>query len=157
MKPRIDLISIFTENIGPMVRFYRDVLGFVPLEPLDENNRMYVEFQSEGVRFAICARSVMRSTVDHPSFSEPARGQAFELAFPLDSPEEVDAAYADLVAKGATPIQAPAKMSWSQRTAFFADPDGYIHELVAYLPESSYTAFEAAVFWCYDGGVWRTI
>jgi lactoylglutathione lyase len=136
MKPRIDLITIFTENIGPMVRFYRDVVGFEPLEPLDENNLMYVEFQSEGVRFAVCARSVMRGTVDHASFSDPTSGQAFELAFPLDSPEEVDAAYADLVAKGATPIQAAANMPWNQRTAFFADPDGNIHELFANLPES---------------------
>ncbi len=134
MKSQIALITILTANPAAMVRFYRDVLGFQPQGEVDEANPGYVEFAHEGVRFAICARSVLAQFVGHPSFSEPARGQSFELAFPCESPADVDTAYEALVGKGAVPVMAPANMPWNQRTACFADPDGNIHELFADLP-----------------------
>jgi lactoylglutathione lyase len=134
MKPKIALITILTDNMPPMVRFYRDVLGFRPQGEIDETNLSYTEFESEGVRFAICPRPVMAQLTGHPSFSDLTRGQAFELAFPCESPADVDTAYAAILAKGAAAIQAPANMPWNQRTAFFADPDGNIHELFADLP-----------------------
>lgn len=130
MKGKIALITILTGNVPALLQFYRDVLGFQAKGDMGE----YVEFESEGVRFAICSRSIMEGATKHPSYKEPKSGQSFELAFPLDTPEEVDKAYADIVAKGATPIQAPTTMPWGQRTAFFADPDGNIHELFADLP-----------------------
>ncbi len=78
---------------------------------------------------------MMEQWTGDSSFKELVSGHAFELAFPLDTPEGVDAIYAEIVAKGATPIRAPADMPWGQRTAFFADPDGNIHELFADLPK----------------------
>jgi lactoylglutathione lyase len=133
-QPKIALITILTDNIGPLVRFYRDALGFRPRGEIDEANLSYTELESEGVRFAVCPRSVMAQFTMHASFSESTRGQAFELAFPCESPAEVDTAYAAIVAQGATPVQSPANMPWGQRSAFFADPDGNIHELFADLP-----------------------
>jgi catechol 2,3-dioxygenase-like lactoylglutathione lyase family enzyme len=127
---RIALITILTHDVPTLSHFYRDVLGF----RVEDDLGSYVELESEGVRFAICARSIMEKVTDHPSYKEPRAGQSFELAFPLDTPEEVDTAYAEVVASGATPICAPATMSWGHRTAFFADPDGNIHELFSPLP-----------------------
>ncbi|MBN2305860.1 MAG: VOC family protein [Anaerolineae bacterium] len=135
MEARIDLITIFTEDVNAMVRFYRDVLGFEPQQEFT-GEQGYVEFKHTGVRFAICNRAVMRDVVGHPSFSQPRQGQPFELAFPCESPDAVDAAYADLIAKGATPVKSPANMPWNQRTALFADPDGNIHEIFAPLASS---------------------
>jgi catechol 2,3-dioxygenase-like lactoylglutathione lyase family enzyme len=40
-----------------------------------------------------------------------------------------DAAYAELVAKGARPVTPPARRPWGQRTAYVADPDGHLIEL----------------------------
>ncbi len=131
MQAKIALISIVTNNIAEMLSFYRDVLGFGVEINLDQ----YVEFKSEGVRFALGTPQVMRDATGHSSFTEPVSGQKFELAFPLDTPQAVDEAYAQIVAKGATPIKSPADMPWGQRTAFFADPDGNIHELFANLPQ----------------------
>ena len=74
---RIALITIWTDEIEPMKRFYSDVLGF----PVKNDLGDYVELESPGVRFAICRRSVMAEHSDE--FSRPASGQAFELAFPL--------------------------------------------------------------------------
>ncbi|MCJ7624590.1 MAG: VOC family protein [Anaerolineaceae bacterium] len=133
MKAEIALITILTENLLPMITFYRDVLGFQPKQEMGS----YVEFENPGVRFAICASSVMRETVKHPVFSEARCGQTFELAFPADTPAELDVLYAEIVEKGAKPIQAPANMPWNQRTAFFSDPDGNIHEIFVDLPQSA--------------------
>lgn len=130
MKGRIALITVLADDAPALARFYREVLGFRIVNDLGH----YVEFAHEGVRFAICARSVMARATHHPSFKLPANGQAFELAFPLDTPEELDRVYAAVVAGGATPVAGPAVMPWGQKTAFFADLEGNIHELFVDLP-----------------------
>lgn len=131
MKPRIDLITILTDDVPKMVMFYREVLGF----SAPDEAGPYVEFQHEGVRFAICARSILYDTTQHESFRQPVTGRMLELAFPCDSPADVDSSYEELIKKGATPILPPADMPWGQRAAFFADPDGNIHEIFAALGE----------------------
>ena len=123
MKPEINLITIWTENIEGMKVFYDKILGFPIINDLGE----YVEFENEGVRFAICMRSVMYPYSD--KFKEKAGGQNFELAFPCGSAEELDNTYTALLEKGVTGIHEPENMPWKQRTALFADPDGNIHEL----------------------------
>jgi catechol 2,3-dioxygenase-like lactoylglutathione lyase family enzyme len=125
LKGRIGLVTILTDDVPSMKGFYRDILGFEVKENLDN----YVEFVNEGVRFAVCARDVMHEGTSHPSYREPSAGQAFELAFPLDSPGEVGRAYEEIVSKGATPVKGPEMMAWGRRTAFFGDPEGNIHEL----------------------------
>lgn len=131
MKPQIALITILTDDVPDLVRFYRDVLGFT----VKLNSGEYVEFESPGVRFSICSRGTLFGVTQHPSYQEPHRGQAFELAFPLESPAAVDEAYRKIITLGATPVQTPADMPWGQRTAIFADPDGNIHELFCDLPQ----------------------
>lgn len=64
-------------------------------------------------------------------YKKKVTGQSFELAFPCESPNDVNDSYKQLVAKGATPIQEPENMPWNQRTALFADPDGNVHEIFA--------------------------
>jgi lactoylglutathione lyase len=109
-------------------RAQNDVLGFNTKSKSDN----YVEFENEGVRFAICSRQIMADiTGGHDSFKEEKRGQSFELAFPCGSPEEVKKTYDDLIAKGAAAVKEPATMPWGQTTAFFADPEGNIHEIFA--------------------------
>jgi catechol 2,3-dioxygenase-like lactoylglutathione lyase family enzyme len=125
MMNQIALITILTDDVPALARFYRDVLGF----PVKSELEGYVEFESPGVRFSVAARTEMLNATDHISYRERKVGQAFELAFPLDTPGAVDKAYAEIVAKGAVPVKAPADMPWGQHTAFFADPEGNIHEL----------------------------
>ena len=125
MKGNIGLITILTDDLLRLVEFYQDILGFKRIF----ESETYVEFGNEGVRFAICARSVMEKMTDHPSYKEERKGQTFELAFPCDSSEQVDATYDEIIARGATPIKSPHDTPWGRRTAIFADPDGNIHEL----------------------------
>ena len=125
MEAKISLVTIWTNNIKVMKKFYTEVLGFSIEMDLGD----YVEFKNEGVRFAICMRDVMYSYSE--DYKKQAIGQSFELAFPCKNPEDVDKSYELLIANGAIPIHKPQNMPWNQRTALFADPDGNIHEIFA--------------------------
>lgn len=127
MKPVINLITIWTDDISKMKTFYNEVLGFKIKNDLGN----YVEFENNGVRFAICLRNVM---YDYSSeYTKKTVGQGFELAFPCESPNDVDKTFNRLIDMGATPIHEPQNMPWDQRTALFADPYGNIHEIFAEL------------------------
>lgn len=133
LQPRIALITILTDDVPAMRAFYEGVIGF----PVRTDMEQYIEFDSEGVRFSICDRAILSDATQHHDYTTPPAGQSFELAFPCEQAHEVDAAYERLVAAGATPVKPPEDMPWGQRTAFFADPDGNIHELFADLPATS--------------------
>lgn len=122
-------ITIITDHFPEMLEFYRDVLGF-EIARLDEDNH-FVEFHSERVNFHFTTRATMKYASGSAKFDEQRKGHAFELAFELATPERVDEQYARIVAQGATPVAAPADKPWGQRIAFFADPDGNIHDFYA--------------------------
>ena len=130
MLNRIGLITIVTSKIDEMKNFYTNVLSFKCIEELEG----YIEFESKGVRFAITTDTVMYEATNHPSYQKDKQGQRLELAFPLPSPEAVGPAYDEIIQKGAIPVTPPVMMPWGRMTAFFADPDGNIHELYSLRP-----------------------
>lgn len=101
MKAKISLITIWTNNIDTMKKFYNQVLGFNIKNDLGN----YVEFENEGVRFAICMRDIMNNYSSE--YENKASGQSFELAFPCEAPSEVDESFVQLIKNGATPIHEP--------------------------------------------------
>ncbi|KEI04420.1 VOC family protein [Clostridium botulinum] len=125
MKAQINLITIWTNDIDKMKEFYNQVLGF----RIENDLGNYVEFENDGVRFAICMREVMYGYISE--YRKESFGQGFELAFPCESPNDVDESFNMLIYKGATSVHEPQDMPWNQRTALFADPDGNIHEIFA--------------------------
>lgn len=125
MKAQINLITIWTNNIDKMKNFYNQVLGF----RIENDLGNYVEFENDGVRFAICMRDVMY--VYSSEYRKELSGQGFELAFPCENPNDVDESFNKLISKGAISVHEPKDMPWNQRTALFADPDGNIHEIFA--------------------------
>lgn len=132
MDARINMVGIITNDFEGMRAFYKNVLGFKVKLQMDK----FVEFENEGVRFAISTNEIMKQATGQESYGEKKHGHSFELAFEADSPEDVDVVFEDLVKKGATPIKRPADMPWGQRTAFFSDPDGNIHEIFSNLKKS---------------------
>ncbi len=123
--PRISLITVWCSHVEKMKAFYRDVLGF--MVKIDRGD--YTEFENNGVRFALCRRGIMQNT--SPDFFESVQGQRFELAFECEKPGDVDKSYKMLIEKGAVSVAPPSDMPWNQRTAFFKDPEGNIHEIFA--------------------------
>lgn len=127
MKAEINLITIWTNDIDIMRKFYNEVLDFKIKSDLGN----YVEFENSGVRFAICMREVMYDY--SKEYKKEPLGQVFELAFPCKNPNDIDKSFKELIEMGAGSIQSPKNMPWNQRTALFADPDGNIHETFAEL------------------------
>jgi uncharacterized glyoxalase superfamily protein PhnB len=131
MRVQLEGITVLANDVPRLARFYRDVLGFNTV--IEENH--YVEFENSGVRLAIFSKPLMAdNTNDHPSFTEERKGQAFELNFQCDTPEDARGTYHDFVSKGATGITEPKSMSWGHTTGFFADPEGNIHSIFAVNP-----------------------
>lgn len=126
------MIGIITNDFPGMLQFYKEVMGFKVKLRLDK----FAEFENEGVRFAISTGEVMKQATGDESYTEKKHGHSLELAFEAGSPEDVGVQFDALVKKGATPIKKPANMPWGQRTAFFADPDGNIHEIFADIKKS---------------------
>lgn len=123
MKFSINLLTIWTDNFKVMKDFYSGVLGFIILEELEN----YVEFENEGVRFAICGRKVMEDL--SIEYKKRADGQVFELAFECENTDKLDKEFDNLLDKGVEIVREPTAMPWGQKTAFFKDPDGNIHEI----------------------------
>jgi catechol 2,3-dioxygenase-like lactoylglutathione lyase family enzyme len=59
-----------------------------------------------------------------PDLPAPAGFSGVTLACNVDSPEQVDSAFAAALAAGATPIAEPVTRDWGGRSAYFADPEG---------------------------------
>jgi catechol 2,3-dioxygenase-like lactoylglutathione lyase family enzyme len=59
------------------------------------------------------------------------------LACNVDSPEQVDAAFAAAVAAGATPVAEPVARDWGGRSGHFADPEGNRWE-IAWAPGAEF-------------------
>ncbi len=127
MKPAIDLISIVTSNFNEMSEFYSKILSFPVKLQLDS----YIEFEMAGVRFSITTSEVMKTATGLHTFQSKKDNHSFELAFNVDRPEKVDLEYKSLQDKGVNCIKEPQNMPWNQRTAFFSDPDGNVHEIFA--------------------------
>lgn len=124
-------ITLLADDVGRLARFYRDVLGF----DIAVEEEHYVEFRSTGVRLAICSKSLMaENTNGYSSFVESRKGQAVELNFQCDSPEQVYALYDEYVSKGAIDVMAPQVKPWGHTAAFFGDPEGNVHSLFAVNP-----------------------
>nr|WP_202113289.1 VOC family protein [Paenibacillus sp. MMS18-CY102] len=124
---------MLANDVAALASFYRDVIGFKTV--VEEEH--YVEFVNQGIRLAICSKPLMAdNTNQHPSFIEERKGQAFELNFECDSPEEVYQLFGEWVEKGATAITEPIVVPWGHTNGFFADPEGNIHSIFAANPSN---------------------
>lgn len=120
MKARLDLIGVVVEDMGRSVAFYRELgVGL----PEDADGQPHVEATlAGGLRFALDTQETIRSFL--PDWEPPSGGQRIGLAFLLDSPADVDAAFERLVSLGYDGHKEPWDAPWGQRYALVRDPDG---------------------------------
>jgi catechol 2,3-dioxygenase-like lactoylglutathione lyase family enzyme len=57
------------------------------------------------------------------------------LAVELETGDQVDALYAELVSRGLAASGPPAVFEWGARSTYFVDPDGYVWEIYAWVEE----------------------
>ncbi len=120
-----DMIGIVVREMQSALRFYR-LLGLdIPAGAEKED---HVEVIANGYRLAWDTEALIKSF--SPDWVEPV-GQRVSLAFRCESPQAVDALYAQLVAAGYTGRKAPWDAFWGQRYATIVDPDGNAVDLFA--------------------------
>jgi catechol 2,3-dioxygenase-like lactoylglutathione lyase family enzyme len=131
MEPRITVVTLAVADLERAVAFYRDGLGW----PTD--GIIGQEFEDGAVCFFDLAGGLKlalwpRSSLARDAGIEPGVGSRSELSLGhnVRSAAEVDAAYGRVVAAGATPIRPPHATFWGGYTAYIADPDGHLWELV---------------------------
>ena len=123
---RLDGFGLFVEDMGRMIRFYRDVLGFEIKEDEDTSN---VYLLKDGTLFLLYGRKDFeRMTSRKYQYLKGPNGH-FEIALYVDTFDEVDAEFARAVGMGAEPILPPTTEPWGQRTCYIADPEGNLIEI----------------------------
>ncbi len=123
---RLDGIGLFVKDMATMVRFYKDVLGFEIQEGEDAVNVMLVK---DGTLFMLYERKNFESMTSRKYEYIKGFNGYFEIALYVDTFEEVDKRFAEVVSKGATPILEPTTEPWGQRTCYIADPEGNLIEI----------------------------
>ncbi|MBQ7002978.1 MAG: VOC family protein [Oscillospiraceae bacterium] len=123
---KLDGFGLMVNDMAAMIRFYRDVLGFEIREGEDTSNVYLVK---DGTLFLLYGRQDFeKMTSRRYEYIKGLNGH-FEIALYVDTFEEVDAAYADVIAKGAVSVLSPETEPWGQRTCYIADPEGNLIEI----------------------------
>lgn len=112
-------IRIIVKDMATMVRFYRDVLGFEIREGEDAVN---VSLVKDGTLFMLYERRNFESMTERKYEYINGLNDHFEIALYVDTFEEVDKCFAEVVSKGATPVLKPTTEPWGQRTCYISDP-----------------------------------
>ncbi len=125
--PHLDALGITVSNMARAKEFY-SLLGLQFPESSEDHQEVVT---STGLRLMLDTEKLVQSFSD-ADFSKKTP-QRITPAFLCDSPSEVDACYAQIIAAGFTGITAPWDAFWGQRYAQVADPDGTVVDLFAAL------------------------
>ena len=123
---RLDGFGLFVDDMGTMIRFYRDVLGF---EIKESEEAVNVYLIKDGTLFMLYERKNFEKMTSRKYEYLKGLNGHFEIALYVDTFEEVDIEFAKAVSKGATPVLEPTDEPWGQRTCYIADPEGNLIEI----------------------------
>ena len=124
-----DYIVLIVGELDRALRFYTEVLGL----RLGHRSGDYAQLDTGATRLALYTRSAMTKTLGITLDTPAANAPGFEIGFKV---ADVDAAFSELVARGALPVVPPTDRFWGQRTAYVRDPDGHLVELAQDLGQS---------------------
>ena len=117
--PNFDLVDIVARDFDATVDFYRR-LG-VDIDAGQPGEIRHAEFRFDGLEFHIDNEHLAGIYNSSWRAGEQVR---VVLGFRVDSRDEVDQRYADLVGAGHGAVQPPFDAFWGARYAVVADPDG---------------------------------
>ena len=122
----LDGFGLFVEDMPKMIKFYRDVLGF---EIKEEENATNVYLIKDGTLFMLYERKNFEKMTNRKYEYIKGYNGHFEIALYVDTFEEVDQKYNEVIDKGAKSILEPVTEPWGQRTCYIADPEGNLIEI----------------------------
>ena len=123
---KLDGFGLFVEDMPKMIRFYRDVLGF---EIKESENAVNVYLIKDGTLFMLYERKNFEKMTNRKYEYIKGYNGHFEIALYVDTFEEVDQKYNEVIDKGAKSILEPVTEPWGQRTCYIADPEGNLIEI----------------------------
>ncbi len=118
----IDAITLFVEDLERSKLFYQKVFG-LPVHFEDDNSAV---FRFENTLINLLQISAARDLIAPGAVAELEAGSRFQLTIPVS---DVDAACAELEARGVELLNGPMNRPWGIRTASFTDPGGHIWEI----------------------------
>ena len=123
---KLDGIGLFVKDMPKMIKFYRDVLGF---EIKEEENATNVYLIKDGTLFMLYERKNFEKMTNRKYKYVDGFNGHFEIALSVDTFEDVDKMFEEVINKGAHPILEPVTEPWGQRTCYIADPEGNLIEI----------------------------
>ena len=123
---KLDGFGLFVNDMGKMIRFYRDVLGF---EIKEDENTSNVYLIKDDTLFLLYGRNDFEKMTSRKYEYVKGLNGHFEIALYVDTFAEVDKAYEDAISKGAASVLPPETEPWGQRTCYIADPEGNLIEI----------------------------
>ena len=123
---RLDGFGLLVRDMGTMIRFYRDVLGFEIREAEDAEN---VYLKKDGTLFLLYGRKDFEKMTSRRYDYVKGLNGHFEIVLYVDTFDEVDAAFRHAASHGAVPVLEPETEPWGQRTCYIADPEGNLIEI----------------------------
>lgn len=121
-KQRITLVTLGVADLAHAQAFYQ-ALGWQPAESPEG----VVFYQMNGIVLGLFGKADLAKDQGRPDV-ELGTG-AMALAQNFDTEADVDEAFAQALAAGATPLKAPEKVFWGGYSGYYADPDGHVWEL----------------------------
>jgi catechol 2,3-dioxygenase-like lactoylglutathione lyase family enzyme len=125
----IDAITLFVEDLERSKLFYQDVFGLSVFFE-DENSAV---FKFENTLINLLKIPAALDLIKPGVVASPGAGSRFQFTIPVD---DVDAACAELAARGVELLNGPMNRPWGIRTASFTDPGGHIWEFAQPLPRT---------------------
>ncbi len=119
---------LLVSDVSASIRFWRDVMQ-LPMKYGDQAIG-YAYFETSSAGIELMRRDAFATAIGTAAAPAPV-GQLAVIVFAV---ADVDARYADLVARGATPVAEPQdRAEWGARSAQVADHDGYLVEIYSKL------------------------
>lgn len=122
---------LFIGDYAASVHFWRDIMQF-PLK-FGEESMSYAYFDLGNVGIELYGRESFAAAMGEATPPQAHTGHPASVVFEV---EDVDATYAELVARGASVVTAPQDYpAFNVRLAEFRDPDGYLVDIYKHLVE----------------------
>lgn len=119
---RVTLITLGVADLDRAKAFYA-ALGWTPAEETES----IAFYQLHGQVLGLFGRAALAADQGRPD-AQIGTG-AMTLAQNFATEAEVDTAFAEALAAGATNLKAPEKVFWGGYSGYYADPDGHVWEL----------------------------
>jgi catechol 2,3-dioxygenase-like lactoylglutathione lyase family enzyme len=125
----IDAIALFVEDLERSKLFYQDVFGLSVF--FEDANSAVFKFENTLINLLRIPAAI--DLIKPGVVASPDAGSRFQFTIPV---LDVDAACAELEARGVVLLNGPMDRPWGIRTASFTDPSGHILEFAQPLPRT---------------------